>query len=45
MADEGGDVAIPGGDFDLRVDHVVAFRSRFAPFCFSIGYDCKETGT
>jgi hypothetical protein len=32
MADEGGDVTVLGGDFDLLVDHGVAFRFWFLGF-------------
>src|ERR1700722_11810090 len=48
MADEGGGVAVFGGNLDLPVDHGVSFRCSVCRFLGVLGfahrYDCKETG-
>ena len=45
MADEGGGVAVLGGNFDLLVDHG-RFSLAFSRFLdLGVEYDCKETGT
>jgi hypothetical protein len=47
MADEGRDMAVFGGNFDLLVDHGVSFRFASGLVGFlarAHRYDCKETG-